>query len=190
MIVTATCCALLIALSTMIHYEFLGSLNARLPTLKIPSRSKLIVVIFTAFTAHAIEIGVYGTALFLLAKYMDVGTLSGPIGMSLASCFYFSAETFTSLGFGDLTPTGPVRLLAGVEALNGLLLVGWSASYTYIAMERFWNSGREHVPAMSKKRDWPVGISGADRPDRMPTVEGDADTETKPATARRAPSSH
>jgi hypothetical protein len=25
-----------------------------------------------------------------------------------------------------------------VEALNGLLLIGWSASYAYIAMERFW----------------------------------------------------
>ena len=30
------------------------------------------------------------------------------------------------------------EVLAGVEALNGLLLIGWSASYTYIAMERFW----------------------------------------------------
>ena len=28
---------------------------------------------------------------------------------------------------------------AGAEALNGLLLIGWSASYAYIAMERFWN---------------------------------------------------
>jgi len=27
-----------------------------------------------------------------------------------------------------------------VEALNGLLLIGWSASYTYFAMERFWSN--------------------------------------------------
>ena len=64
---------------------------------------------------------------------------SGPAGRSLASCLYFSAETYTSLGFGDLTPVGPLRMIAGVEALNGLLLIGWSASYAYIAMERFWN---------------------------------------------------
>ncbi|MHB2205292.1 hypothetical protein [Methylobacterium sp. CM6257] len=31
----------------------------------------------------------------------------------------------------------PPRLLAGVEALNGLLLIGWSASFTYLAMERY-----------------------------------------------------
>ena len=58
---------------------------------------------------------------------------------SLINCLYFSAETYTSLGFGDLTPVGPVRLLAGTEALNGLLLIGWSASYTTIAMEHFWH---------------------------------------------------
>jgi hypothetical protein len=64
--------------------------------------------------------------------------LSGSAGFSLANCLYFSAETYTSLGFGDLTPTGPIRLLAGAEALNGLLLIGWSASFAYIAVERFW----------------------------------------------------
>ncbi|MFT5782459.1 MAG: hypothetical protein ACI9EB_001852 [Pseudomonas sp.] len=34
-----------------------------------------------------------------------------------------------------------MRLIAGVEALNGLLLIGWTASSTYIAMERFWKAG-------------------------------------------------
>lgn len=27
--------------------------------------------------------------------------------------------------------------MAGAEALNGLLLIGWSASYAHIVMERF-----------------------------------------------------
>ncbi len=27
---------------------------------------------------------------------------------------------------------------AGVEALNGLLLLGWSVCFTCLAMERFW----------------------------------------------------
>jgi len=39
-----------------------------------------------------------------------------------------------------VVPTGDLRLVAGVEALNGLLLIGWSASYTFIAMERFWQA--------------------------------------------------
>ena len=47
-------------------------------------------------------------------------------------------EALHSLGYGDVVPSGDLRLLAGMEALNGLLLIGWSASYTFIAMERFW----------------------------------------------------
>jgi len=59
-----------------------------------------------------------------------------------ATALYFSAETYTSLGYGDVVPTGPLRTLAGVEALNGLLLIGWSASFTYVAMQRFWGDAR------------------------------------------------
>lgn len=136
-------CGLLIALTTVIHYEVLRTLNRGLPSLKIPNRNKLLVVIFAAFVAHALEICIYGLALFALIKYLGVGSLNGSAGFTLVNCLYFSAETYTSLGFGDLTPEGPVRLLAGVEALNGLLLIGWSASYTYIAMERFWNPRAE-----------------------------------------------
>ena len=136
-------CVLLVGLTTVTHYEALRGLNAVLPALAIPSRTKLLVVIFIAFVAHAIEIALYGTALYALVKYMGIGSLSGSLSVTLGNCIYFSAETYTSLGFGDVTPVGPIRLLAGVEALNGLLLIGWSASYTYISMERFWGAGRE-----------------------------------------------
>jgi hypothetical protein len=142
MLIVVFFCALLIALTTVIHYEALGLLNARLPHLTIPSRPRLMVVIFVAFVAHSVEIGIYGLTLFGLLQYMHVGSLVSTTGFSLMNCLYFSAETYTSLGFGDLTPTGPIRLLAGVEALNGLLLIGWSASFTYLAMERFWNHKR------------------------------------------------
>ena len=139
MLIVAIACALLIAMTTVIHYEALSSLNAGLTSLAIPNRRKLLVVISTSFFAHALEIAFYGLTIYFLVKYFGVGALQGPAGLSLANCLYFSAETYTSLGFGDLTPTGPIRMIAGVEALNGLLLIGWSASYAYIAMERFWS---------------------------------------------------
>ncbi|HEY6721344.1 MAG TPA: potassium channel family protein [Burkholderiales bacterium] len=138
MITVLISCGVLIALTTVIHYEVLRALNAGLPSLSIPNRSKLLVVIFAAFVAHALEMGVYGVAYFILGKYLEAGSLGGHVGITLINCLYFSAETYTSLGFGDITPVGPVRLLAGAEALNGLLLIGWSASFAYISMERFW----------------------------------------------------
>jgi len=145
MLVVVFFCALLIALTTVIHYEILRILNAKLPSLTIPKRHKLLVVIFSTFIAHVLEMLVYGISLYVLVRYLGAGTLTGTTKFSLVNCLYFSAETYTSLGFGDLTPVGPVRLLAGAEALNGLLLIGWSASYTYIAMERFWRSDEQAI---------------------------------------------
>jgi Ion channel len=142
MFIVIFACALLVASTSLLHYEVLRALNVGLPGLAIPNRTKLLVVIIATFVTHAIEMAMYGAALYLLITWFDVGSLSGVAGFSLSTCMYFSAETYTSLGFGDLTPVGPIRLLAGVEALNGLLLIGWSASFTYISMERFWSDGR------------------------------------------------
>jgi len=134
-------CCLLVVLTTFLHYEVLGLLNAHLPSLPVPRRAKLLVVMLAAFLTHAVEMGLYGMAYHLLTALFDAGTMTGSGAGTLSSAMYFSAETYTSLGFGDVTPSGPIRLLAGVEALNGLLLIGWTASFTYLAMERFWNVG-------------------------------------------------
>ena len=45
MLVTLLACALLVVSTTLIHYEVLRLLSARLPALGIPARSKLVVVV-------------------------------------------------------------------------------------------------------------------------------------------------
>ena len=130
----------LIALTTLIHYEVLRGLHVGLPRLRIPVRTKLLVVIFGAFVAHVVEIALYAVSLFALIHFPSEGSLAGEREITFLECVYFSAETYTSLGLGDIAPLGPVRLLAGVEALNGLLMIAWSASFTYLSMEKFWPS--------------------------------------------------
>ena len=139
--VVGSVCVVLLVLTTVIHYEVLRALTVGLPRFRIPARSKLIVVILGAFVAHAVEIVLYALAIYLLVRHQGFGTLGDVNNFSPTVALYFSAETYTSLGYGDVVPGGDLRLLAGVEALNGLLLIGWSASYAYIAMERFWRDG-------------------------------------------------
>ena len=134
----ALSCVLLIGLATLLHYEVLGLLNFWLPKWSIRQRAKLLAAVFGAVVAHGLEIALYGAGFYALASQADVGGFVAPAVASLINCLYFSAETYSSLGFGDLAPVGPIRLLAGIEALNGLLLIGWSASFLYICMERFW----------------------------------------------------
>ena len=139
-IAAATCLFLLVA-TTVIHYEVLRLLTAALPALRVRPRVQLIFVILGAFVAHFIEIMLYGAAFYALATWFGVGSMgqSGPLHFS--RCLYFSAETYTTLGYGDVLPHGDLRLLAGLEALNGILLIGWTASYTFLSMERFWGRG-------------------------------------------------
>ena len=51
---------------------------------------------------------------------------------------YFSAVSYTSLGLGDIYPTGGLRLVTGAEALLGLLMIAWSASFAYLLMVELW----------------------------------------------------
>lgn len=143
MMLVATACALLVVATTLLHYEALRLLGVVLPRLRMRSRAKLMLVIVGAFVAHAAEIALYAGAIYALVRWAGAGALgSTPLSMNVA--LYFSAETYTSLGYGDVVPQGSLRLVSGVEALNGLLLIGWTASYTYVSMERFW--GTEPAP--------------------------------------------
>ena len=45
---------------------------------------------------------------------------------------------YTTLGVGDVAATGLMRVPAGIESLVGLVLITWTASFSYLAMERFW----------------------------------------------------
>lgn len=141
MAIVAGACALLLVLTTVLHYEVLRMLSAALGTSRIPSRLRLVVVIITAFAAHFAEILLYGLAYYWLIELFKVGGMGEPGILPFTRCLYFSAETYTTLGYGDVLPHGDLRLLAGLEALNGMLLMGWTASYTYLSMERLWGSG-------------------------------------------------
>jgi hypothetical protein len=137
---TLALCLTLVVVTTVVHFEVLKLLSARLPASPMAPRRKLVVVVLGTFAAHAAEIALFAAAICACITLAGVGGLTGAGGSLVSSSLYFSAETYTSLGFGDLVPTGPLRLVAGVETLNGLLLIGWSASYTYLAMERFWDA--------------------------------------------------
>lgn len=126
----------LLVAATLVHFEVLSLLTRWLARVRWSGRLRVLVAVAGCLVGHAIEIALYALAYGWLV-HAGHGTLGGATP-SLADAAYFSAETYTSLGFGDVVPKGSVRLLAGVEALNGLLLIGWSASFLFIEMQRHW----------------------------------------------------
>jgi len=143
MLTVLLACLAVIAVTTILHYEVLSALDQRLPALRIPHRSKLLVVMAVTVLAHIAEMVIWGATMWLLVHHAAVGTLTGDTDLSLLDCIYLSAETYTSLGFGAVVPNGHLRMLIGLEGLNGLLLIAWSASFAYLAMEKFWSGRRK-----------------------------------------------
>jgi hypothetical protein len=138
MLVAMVAATLLVIGTVLVHYEALRLTSDHLRNLKIPPRPRILVVIIAVFAAHTVEVWVYGIAYWLSIEAFGLGGFGGQPLAGFEDSLYFSAVTYTSLGLGDYYPTRNLRLIAGVEALNGLVLIGWSASFTYLAMEAYW----------------------------------------------------
>ena len=143
---TANIYALLISIvltvaTVVIHYEFL---TTRWPVRRqfVSVRMGMLRLLIAIFAAHIIEIVLYGAGLYLMHGHLGLGTITGAITGTAMDYFYFSAVSYTTLGFGDVLPAGPIRIVVAVESLNGLVLIGWSTSYTYLAMQRFSRAAR------------------------------------------------
>ena len=133
---------LLVTATVLLHYELL-QFAATLPSrLTYPTRSRMLIVIAVVLAAHLIEASLYAIAYYVIQTYLQLGSLAGHLEGDALDFFYFSIATYTTLGIGDLHPSGAMRLVAGVESLNGLVLIGWSASFTYLTMEEFWGTKR------------------------------------------------
>lgn len=129
---------LLFVVTILTHYECLRLISNLITRTDGVPRRKLLLVLFGALAAHIVEIALYGGGYWVAETVIHAGHFSGGHILTVADYFYFSAESYTSLGIGDLYPIGNMRLLAGMETLNGLLLIGWSTSYTFLAMTRYW----------------------------------------------------
>jgi len=132
-------CLVLTAVCVLLHYETLRLLNDRLArTSIISARTKVLVALVGAMASHILQIAVFALAYYLLRDKVGLGGFGGVFQDTLMSFFYFSSETYTTLGFGDIYPTGQLRVICGIESLTGLLMVSWTASFTYLEMRRYW----------------------------------------------------
>lgn len=173
MLYASTTSLLLIIGCVLFHYEALRFIGASAARVK-QHRRAVLIVIFGVVGAHLGEILLYALAMYL-GHTLGLGALAGEPHPHSAQYFYLSAETFTTLGLGDIYPTGDLRLIASLEPLIGMLLIGWSGSYTYLAVQRYWvdlqiptraTTRREHISIPGSRQRKRRSLSpAATRPD-------------------------
>ncbi len=121
----------------VVHYEVLRLTLVLAPRPGVPVRLRMLGAMGALLTAHGVCIALYGA----LAWAMDgrLGSFAGDRPpTTLADHLYVSAVTYTCVGCGDAYPVGAMRALVAVESLNGLVLIGWSATFDYLLMQRLW----------------------------------------------------
>ncbi|MBR9910256.1 MAG: two pore domain potassium channel family protein [Gammaproteobacteria bacterium] len=125
----------LLVLTVTVHYRFLTWLMVILATGWAQS-IKLIAIICGLFVAHVVEVVVYAFVYYFAHLIPGFGELPGTSFDNWINALYFSFVAFSSLGAGDLSATGWLKILYGLEAINGLVLITWSASFSLLAMNR------------------------------------------------------
>lgn len=132
--------ALLVAAAVLIHYAFLLRMSQSMPWLRTRYSFRVLVGVFGALIAHAVEVFLFAVAYYVIHWYTDWGYLEGRFDGSLLDCIYFSFTTFTTLGYGDIEAVGDMRHLTGLQALTGFVLITWTASFLYLEMQKYWAS--------------------------------------------------
>jgi hypothetical protein len=127
----------LIIFCVAVFYEIMAHVWVRLPRLEGRHRTQILFTVLASFLGHTMAVWVFGATYFLLANHFGFGALEGHIDHHILDYVYFSVVSYSSLGLGDVTPTGGLRLLVGVEAITGLILIGWTITFTYIVTEKY-----------------------------------------------------
>ena len=132
---TAALAVAMLAVTTATHYEALRRLSGVASGRRI-THPRVVLLITALVAVHLAEIVLYACAFAVGANVFGLGSLRGSSGNAPLDFFYFAAETYSTLGYGDLVPEGTLRSLASVEALNGLLLLSWSGAFLFGVLDR------------------------------------------------------
>jgi hypothetical protein len=136
LMITVLVSGLLAGGSVLFHYECLCQLD-RFVSFIGSHRRRLLVAMIGLLLAHVVEIWFYAGAYALLSKYEAFGSIYTVLGGdgSFLDLAYYSGMVYTTVGFGDMLPSGGLRLVTATEALVGLSLITWSASFAFFQMQ-------------------------------------------------------
>ena len=129
----------LVVLSVGIHFEVLVFLSFLIERFRSRARLFVALSVLGALFAHLIEMVLFSIAYYVLhSTHRHGGLLSDAPPDDFSDYIYYSFVVYTSLGFGDITPTGLLRMLTAMETLTGLVLIAWTASFLFLQMQIHW----------------------------------------------------
>lgn len=83
-----------------------------------PRTFAMLMTILWVIGAHLLQVVLWSVTYLWVEAFEDFPTT-----------IYFTLESFTTVGFGDVVAPEQWRLLAGLTAANGMLAFGWSIAF-------------------------------------------------------------
>jgi hypothetical protein len=112
-------------LSRMVRFELREEMAQHVPPLSSRSLFFTLALVLGLFALHGLEIWLYA---FL---YLLIGAIP-----SLETAVYFSTISYAGIGYDDRYIVPAWRLVAAIEGINGLLLLGWSTAFFVTLIRR------------------------------------------------------
>lgn len=115
----------LLYLSRMLIEEREEEREAHISPLSIRGLSTTLGVVLGLFALHGVEIWLYAIVFTELHALADFQT-----------AVYFSTITYSTIGYDDEGLAEAWQMVAAVEGMNGILLMGWSTAFFISLMGR------------------------------------------------------
>lgn len=128
------------ALTIIVHFETMTWLTKIARKAHLPTRIGLLAGVFSLFAAHSLEVWIFAGGLYMANEVLMIGGFDGPFDGSARDYLYISLVNYTTLGYGEIVPTGHLRTICGFEALIGLLMMAWSAAFTVFRLTDRWKA--------------------------------------------------
>lgn len=89
----------------------------------------MVITVLGVFLAHISQIWAWA----LLLYYLEPDILP-----NIETALYFSTNSFTTVGLGDIYLDQDWRLLSSFEAANGFMLFGWSTAFIFDIISKLY----------------------------------------------------
>jgi hypothetical protein len=144
---TAACVAVQCVVVSLLLRSLVTLQRTRSFRLTIPVASMILTsVLLVMLAGNLLQIALWAGVFILYGEFHD-----------FATAFYLSTVNFTTLGYGDIVLSKERRLLSGLEALNGVLMLGLTSSIMFAVLHamagyaRAEREGRGRGPGASEE---------------------------------------
>ncbi len=126
-------CVIVQSVGMLVLIHWLARVRRVLESPSTPRRVALLLRLFLGIVLlHLIQVGLWAVV-FWRAQELP----------NLETALYFSLATYTTIGFGDVVVGPGWRVLAGIEGLTGILLIGWSTAFVFAVVNRMYEHWRQ-----------------------------------------------